>query len=642
LVAPTTLERNYKVTLTKLACVALFSVFCFLASVFCFPSSALSQSDTTPPLTTAALSGTQGQNDWYTGGVNVDLVADDLESGVASIRWKLNDDEWQEEEFLGTLNRLQNPSFESGGLFSIDNWDPSPAPFWEALFVRSWHSKFGSRSARIIIFASGNYYWHNRTYYSPTETGRTYTASAWVKTEALSASDRPSRDGSGDGAYLAAWGRDVGGSDALIAETSKISGTQDWARVSLSFTMPAGYDGVFLRLGASGGWGSGWFDGVSLYEEEETGISFVVGVSGEHTLEYYAVDNAGNEETPHKTIDFKIDTSAPSGWQNFEATQAGNNHTFICSIDVSDPVSGLDSPTAAYQYTYDGGQSWSEWLTDVTVVSGRITTPAIDFHDSNWEVGKVIRFRISDLAGLEGVSPDQNLFGAWMRTTGGDVYSGQNIGMNASGPDPGVEGVTVVSGSQIDNFSAAQNWTVKSYPLIVRLTYDEWLENFPTTTPLPYGRLPLESGRYFVGEGGFVIDSQTVPSGPGGDLASTQNLAAVIFVGGNLIVSADLEVHPTSVLLFIVGGDVLVAKSVEKLDASFLLDGSFDTSYNGSPPQKQLVVKGLVAANQFVFRRSLSGDDNLTQAAEVFEYQPKIVNLAPYIGEGAISWVEIR
>ncbi len=47
-----------------------------------------------------------------------------------------------------------------------------------------------------------------------------------------------------------------------------------------------------------------------------------------------------------------------------------------------------------------------------------------------------------------------------------------------------------------------------------------------------------------------------------------------------------------------------------------------------------------MAANQFIFRRSLSGGDNLTEAAEVFNYQAKIINLAPYIGEGAISWVE--
>ncbi len=629
----------------KSALVFLLSIFVFGAVVGAKQALQLqtfAQSDTTSPLTTAALSGTQGLNNWYTGGVGVNLVADDLESGVASIHWKLNDDGWQQEQFLGTLNRVQNPSFESGGLFYIDNWDDSGAPFWEALFLRSWEHKFGSRSARIVFlnfWGSNYYYWHNRNYYSPTEASKTYTASAWVKTEALS----------GDGAYVAVWGRDVDGSDALIAETSKISGTQDWTRGSLSFTMPVGYDGVFLKLGASGTWGSVWFDGVSLYEEEETGVSFAVGTSGQHTLEYYAVDNAGNEETPRKTLDFKIDTSAPSGWQNFEAIQTLNDHTFICGIDVFDSVSGLDVSTAAYQYTWDGGATWSNWLTNVTVVPSvdgsrtvRLTTGNVNFHDSNWDVGKVIRFRISDLAGLLGVSPDQHLFGAFLKTTGGDVYAGGNIAMSASGPDPGAEGVIVTAGSQVENFSAAQNWVAKSYPPILRMVYDGWQEKFPTTTPLPYGRLPLQSGRYFAGAGDFVIDNQTIPGGPGPDLVGTANLAAVIFVGGNLIVNTDLEVHPASVLLFIVGGDVRVAKSVEKLDASFLCDGSFDTSYNGSPPQKQLVVGGLVAAGSFSFRRSLSGDDNLTQAAEVFNYQAKIINLAPYIGEGSISWREVR
>ncbi len=607
----------------------LFSILYLLSSI------AFAQSDTTPPLTTATLSGTLGQNDWYTSGVGVDLVADDLESGVASIFWKLDDNDWQQEDFLGTLNRVQNPSFESGGLLYIDKWDHPPVSSSEAIFLHSEDYKFGSRSARIDIFSSGYYYWHNRDYYSVTEAAKVYTVNAWVKTDNLS----------GDGAFVAVWARNLSGSDVLIAETTKVSGTNGWTRVSVSFTMPGGYDGVFLRLSASGGWGSVWWDGVSVYEEEETSVNFAVGTSGEHTLEYYAVDNAGNEETPHKTIDFKIDTSAPGGWQNFEATQTLNSHTFICSIDVSDSTSGLDVSTAAYQYTWNGGQTWSGWLTDLTVnpsVDGsetvKLTTPDVDFHDSNWAVGKVIRFRISDLAGLQGVSPDQNLFGAWLKTTGGDVYSGQNIVMNASGAGPNAEGVIVVSGSQVDNFSSVHNRTVKSYPLITRMTYAEWLEKFPTTTPLPYGRLPLASGRFFAGGGDFVIDNQTIPN----ELSSTQNLAAVIFVGGNLIVNADLEVHPAAVLLFIVGGDVRIAKNVEKLDASFLLDGSFDTSYDGSPPQKQLVVKGLAAANQFIFRRSLSGKDNLTEPAEVFEFQPKIIMLAPYLGEGAISWREVR
>ncbi len=624
-------------------------VFLFLVSVVIGARHASqlqthAQSDTTPPLTTVTLSGTQGPNDWYTGGVNVDLVADDLESGVHSIHWKLDppDADWQVEEFLETLNRIQNSSFESGGLFEIDNWDDSGAPFWEALFLRSFEHQFGSRSARIVFlgfFGSQYYYWHNEDYYAVTEAGKVYTVNAWVKTDGLD----------GDGADVAVWGKSPSGPDALITETEKVSGTHDWSRISFTFTMPEGYAGVYLRLGADARWGSVWFDGVSLYEEEETGVSFAVGSSGEHILEYYAVDNAGNEETPHQTVGFKIDTSAPSNWQNFEAVRTLNNHTFKCGIDVSDFVSGLDVSTAAYQYTYNGGSTWSNWLTNITVApktdgspTVRLTTGDVDFRDSNWDVGKVIRFKISDLAGLEGVSPDQNLFGAWMETTGGDVYAGGNITMNASGPDPNAEGVVVTSGSGIVNFSSSHGWSVKSYPPLSRLTYAEWLEKFPTTTPLPYGRLPLVSGRYFAGGGDFVLDSQTIPSGPGGDLASTTDLAAVIFVGGNLIINTDFEVQRTSVLLFIVGGDVRIAKGVEKVGASFLADGDLDTSYNGSPPQKQLVVKGLAAANSFVFRRSLSGDDNLTEPAEIFEYPGNIINLAPYLGEGAMSWKETR
>ena len=622
----------------KSALVFTIPLFFILYSSF----SVSAQSDTTPPLTTAMLSGAQGESGWYTSGVDVHLVADDLESGVHSIHWKLDDGDWQQEEFLGTLNRVQNPSFEGGGFFWIDKWDHSSTPFWKAIFLRSWYHKFGSRSARIVFLGflgPGYYYWHNRDYYSPTTAGKTYTATVWIKTEDLS----------GDGASMTVWARNLDGSDAQIAETTRISGDNDWTRVTHTFTMPDGYDGVFLRLGANADWGSVWFDGVSLYEEEETGVSFAVGESGEHTLEYYAKDNAGNEETPHKTLNFKIDTAAPSGWKNFEAIQTLNEHTFQCSIDVSDFVSGFDVSTVAYQYTWDGGQTWSDWLTGATVdpnIDGsqtvRITTPDVDFHDSDWEVGKMIRFRISDLAGLLGVSPDQDLLGAWLKTTGGDVYSGGDIDMPAVGPGPSAEGVVMISGSSIDGFSSSSNGEIRSYPPIPRTTYTDWLEKFPTATPLPYGRLPLESGRYFAGEGDFVVDAQTIPAGPGGDLASTEDLAAVIFVGGDLIINDDLEVHPTSVLLFIVGGDVKISQDVVLVDGSFLFDGSFDTSYDGIPPQEQLVVNGLAAGGEFIFRRSLAEDGNLTQAAEVFNYQPKIINLAPYLGEGAVSWREVK
>jgi hypothetical protein len=596
---------------------------------------AFAQSDTTPPTTTATLNGTVGLNDWYTSGVGVNLSASDLESGVASINYRLDEGEWQREEFLGTLNRIQNPSFEDGDFFWIDKWNHPYYPLWRALLYQSWEAKFGSKSAAILIFSSGNYYWHNRSHYAVVEPAKIYTASVWVKTAVLV----------GDGASLSVWAIKSSGPDELLVESQKISGNNDWTRLALTFSPPVDSQGVYLRLSASGRWGFVFWDGASLVEEGETGVSFTVGTSGQHNLEFDSVDHAGNEETPHQTVNLKIDTSAPGGWQNFEAVETLNNHTFQCRIDVSDTVSGLDVSEAAYQYTYDGGQTWSNWLTDVTVspnIDGsatvQLTTGDVDFHDSNWQVGKVIRFRIADLAGLQGVSPDQNLFGAWMKTTGGDVYANGNISMSTSGPEPSAEGLIQVSGSSISNFSSVNNWEIKMYPSLTKLSYAEWQEKFPTTTPLPQGKLPLFNGRYFAGDGDFVVDSQTIPDG----LSTTENLAAVVFVGGNLIIRTDLTVRPSSVILFIVGGDVRIAKSVEKVSASFLLDGNFDTSYDGAPPQKQLVVEGLVVAEKLILRRSLSGQDNLTTPAEVFVYPGQIINLSPYLGEGAMGWREIR
>ncbi len=51
--------------------------------------------DTTPPETTAALDGTEGENDWYTSNVEVTLTATDDSSGVELTKYRINEEQWE-------------------------------------------------------------------------------------------------------------------------------------------------------------------------------------------------------------------------------------------------------------------------------------------------------------------------------------------------------------------------------------------------------------------------------------------------------------------------------------------------------------------------------------------------------------------
>jgi plastocyanin len=51
-------------------------------------------------------------------------------------------------------------------------------------------------------------------------------------------------------------------------------------------------------------------DGTHNVEPGDT-VSFTVSANGDHTVEYWSVDNIGNEETPHHFLEFKIDKGSP-------------------------------------------------------------------------------------------------------------------------------------------------------------------------------------------------------------------------------------------------------------------------------------------------------------------------------------------
>jgi len=87
---------------------------------------------------------------------------------------------------------------------------------------------------------------------------------------------------------------------------------------------------------------------------------------GEHVIEYYSVDNAGNEEDVKGPYEFKIDQTPPT----IDLTAEGSGGTWTLIADVDDETSGVakvefyvndeflgEVTEAPYEWTYDNASS---------------------------------------------------------------------------------------------------------------------------------------------------------------------------------------------------------------------------------------------------------------------------------------------
>ena len=178
---------------------------------------------------------------------------------------------------------------------------------------------------------------------------------------------------------------------------------------------------------------SGAHNSVTYLPGAPTQTQFNVSSDGTHTLSYFSTNLDGVQEEVKTTPTFKIDTSAPANWRDFTATQAGNDHTFTLSITVDDLPSGLDPTSAYFNYSVDGitfgyyttptscssefvaqdpikappeaGSGWRQVPTQNPSTPGAntitLTTDAVDFCNSSWNLSEAMQFYIRDMAGKE-------------------------------------------------------------------------------------------------------------------------------------------------------------------------------------------------------------------------------------------------
>ncbi|MEK7610783.1 MAG: hypothetical protein AAB486_00225 [Patescibacteria group bacterium] len=565
-----------------------------------------------------------GQNGWYRTPINVTLTATDLEAGIASINWRIDNAVWENQSFPTATNLAPNASFENGFGGTLTGWQFSGtngAIGGQDLST----AKYGAASAKISAVTNGWSAWNNAANYSVVTPLANMTASVWIKTSNVS----------GLGAGFKVYSLSPTG-PTLLGLSSSITGTSGWTFISLQFIVnPANAYGVYLELGLSGT-GIVWFDGVNLSTSPTpTQAAFTFSQNGSHNLEYYAINQQGVSESPHNFQSLKIDTVSPYNWRGFETTRAGNEHTLISQITVDDVASGLDTWNTRFQYSVDGGQHWGYYATFVSCsswswvengwfptinnpsfVQGRQTltlyTPPVSYCNSNWSVCKIVRFRVQDLAGNESTK-DICINGAWSKVLGGDVYSGTGISMGAAGTEDNTDGLIITPSSTVSNFSSSRHWLISSYgQTLVAPDFAGLYSKYSSAATITV--LPKVNG-YFQTRADFTIGQNTIPAG-----LSSANFGAVVFVNGDLIINGNYTLAPLGGIIFVVAGDVLVDKNVTELAGYFLTDGLFDTAYNGGGNADPLTIRGGVSAGTITLSRSLR---NNTDPAETFLFEPK-------------------
>jgi hypothetical protein len=291
-------------------------------------------SDTNAPVTTITLSPSipNGTNDWYTCDVNVTLTAtDNGGSGVAKIHYILN----SEPEII-VVGATTTFSITAEGIHTLEYWAVDNAGNEETHHFQGIKI---DKTAPVVTITSpvpGYYQTAPALVYSVVELNpytveeAGYSTSEGEHTVTVTATDEAGNVGSASVTYTVDKTPPV-----TEIELSGLVGNNGWYRSDVNVTLTAtdanGSGVKEIRYILDGG-------GEVVYAD-----TFKI-TEGIHTLEYWAVDNVGNEET-HHSQEIKIDETAPTitGSRSPAANSYGWNNTDVTvSFETSDALSGVD------------------------------------------------------------------------------------------------------------------------------------------------------------------------------------------------------------------------------------------------------------------------------------------------------------
>ncbi|HKZ48527.1 MAG TPA: Ig-like domain repeat protein, partial [Thermoplasmata archaeon] len=330
--------------------------------------------ETAAPVTTHSLSGTSGSNGWYRSNVTVTLTATDPapSSGGVVTRYRVDSGSWtpyagafvvsgEGEHIVAyySYDAAGNLEVQKSAAFKLDTTAPTgtanaqPSYRDARTFEVPWSASdavSGLDTVSLYYSTNGGATW--------TLFGSGYTDSPVLFTSpsdgAFSLNIRAfDKAGNTEGIPTSAAFIEASTTVDTVASSSSHAfagtlGSNGWyttdVTVTLSTSDPApSSGGVVIRYRVdSGAW--------TVYA-----APFLVTAEDEHTVYYYATDNAGNVEV-QRTAAFKMDKTNPSGTALAQPTYR-NVRTFEVTWSASDAVSGLAS-VSLYTST-NGGASWT-------------------------------------------------------------------------------------------------------------------------------------------------------------------------------------------------------------------------------------------------------------------------------------------
>ena len=615
--------QNYILKLNRI----VFICFLVLVSFIVYPL--VKAADTTPPVTTLTADPTvpNGENNWYVNYPDINISAIDDDTGVSAINWKVNDEPWQKNTFNQGLNVIQNPSFEQG---YIQYWDFT-GPFLSIGLKSSLFKHTGNYGASIISLGFySDAYWQNTGSVTLIPL-KTYTYSFYI------ASVTSFLDNAFYEVIL-----DDNGTQTVIASQYNIDEKLNFKQFGGTFVAPSSPNTKFyIRIGIEGIGHLAIDDVYVSTASDAPEVNFTLDQEGENTISYYSEDATGNIEATKNTI-VKVDTVSPlfSGFTTFNEE---SKQKFASKIDVFDTTSGLLDVPALFNYAVDGFTNGyfeeyntcsGQFILDDYILldtsygygdtEGVVSTPQIDYCDTNWVNCKRLNFYVKDLAGNVG-SNSICVNGPYIVGKNGNAFARNSFYQMGLGDEDNVYGVVVSSGSIVD-ISSQIGAYVPNYPDPPYLNnlysfYSNQLDSVLNTVT----DIPSSSGVYSI-DGDYVSDSNPTY------LDANQ----VVFINGDLELNSDISATNSTVFYF-VNGDITVNTTVTALAVHLISTGQIFTSSSDELTEK-ITIDGSLVSQDLVFSRNT---DRTLGASEIIKFPIKDFFSGSYLDVNNLYWKEV-